>query len=244
MDNYEYCSQYALNLSKDRPFKVLDYGCGSGKIVAGLREQGVEAYGCDVFYGGSDLSTKVPSDLMGDVILKMEDGCIPFPSEFFDLVINNQVLEHVEDLNFVLFEIQRVVKKGGKALCLFPDRSVWREGHCGIPFLHWFPKGNKMKIFYAMFLRMLGLGNYKKKKSPYQWSKDFCGWLDKWTYYRPYKEIMQSFETKFTDIRHIEDDWLDKRLEDKKYWPRWFPKKVKQMITRKLGGMVFVCAKK
>jgi SAM-dependent methyltransferase len=244
MDNYEYCIQYALNLSKDNSFSILDYGCGTGKIVAELQKKGVNAFGCDVFYDAADYSKKLPDGFMDDVILKMEEGRIPFPSNSFDLVINNQVLEHVQDLNLVLSELQRVLKPGGRVLSLFPYKGVWREGHCGIPFLHWFPKGSKVKIFYALVLRLLGLGHYKKKKSYYQWSKDFCEWLDKWTYYRSYSEIRGSFSTYFTPFEHIEGDWLDRRLEKRLSWAKKLPVILKNIIVWKLGGLVIVCRKR
>src|ERR1019366_9228148 len=62
-----------------------------------------------------------------------------FADCYFDLVVNNQVLEHVDDLDGVLREIHRVVKPGGQVLSIFPSRDVFREGHIGIPFAHWFP---------------------------------------------------------------------------------------------------------
>ncbi len=47
-------------------------------------------------------------------------------------------MEHVDDLNFTLSELARVFKPSGKVLTLFPSAEVIREGHCGIPFAHWF----------------------------------------------------------------------------------------------------------
>jgi 2-polyprenyl-3-methyl-5-hydroxy-6-metoxy-1,4-benzoquinol methylase len=42
------------------------------------------------------------------------------------------VLEHVEDFDVVLRAMNRVLKPGGMVLSIFPDRSVWRQGHAGI----------------------------------------------------------------------------------------------------------------
>jgi len=44
---------------------------------------------------------------------------------------HQQVLEHATDLDVVVHEIARVLKPGGSCLSLFPDKGVWREGHCG-----------------------------------------------------------------------------------------------------------------
>jgi len=59
----------------------------------------------------------------------MDGDRTPFVTGSFDLVINNQVLEHVTDLDVVVHEIARVLKPGGSCLSLFPDKGVWREGH-------------------------------------------------------------------------------------------------------------------
>lgn len=246
MDNYDYCAQFALDIwerEERRNLSVLDYGCGAGQIVARLRELNIEAFGCDVFYEGGDASRSIPAGMLGDVIRHIDRGTIPYPSESFDIVINNQVMEHVEDLDSVLGEIDRVLKPGGRVLSLFPHRSVWREGHCGIPFLHWFPKGSHPRVYYAAFLRVLGLGYFKAGKWIYQWSTDFCDWLDRWTWYRSHNEIRSAFEKYFVQIEHIEDHWLERRLHDKAFFVLWLPRGARQSFVRKMAGLVFTCRK-
>ena len=95
------------------------------------------------------------------------------------------MFEHVPDMDRVLSEIRRVMKPEGALLNLFPSREVWREGRCGIPFLHRFPKHSRARISYAAALRSLGLGDITDGKSVMQWSRDFCRWLDDCTYCRP-----------------------------------------------------------
>lgn len=243
MNNYEFCSNYISRLARGKSTVVLDYGCGAGYIVSALLRSGINARGCDIFYAGGDRSKLVPSELFGTIIKPMENGSIPFPSESFDFVVNNQVLEHVEDIDSVLSEIHRVLKPGGQVLSLFPDKSVWREGHCGIPFLHWFPKGSGARVYYAAFLRALGAGHFKGDKSILQWSQDFCIWLDKWTWYRSYDAIRIEFDKRFVKLLHIEDIWLRDRLEKKSIIVGWLPRWARQWMVRKLGGLVFVCTK-
>lgn len=244
MNNYEYCTRFVLDAVHSPEAKVLDYGCGAGQIVTALRTERVDAFGCDVFYGGGDASKAVPSELLGTVIREVEHGRIPFSDATFDVVINNQVMEHVEDLGAVLDEIQRVVKPAGVVLSLFPDRSVWREGHCGIPFLHWFRKGTRLRIYYATFLRLLGFGHYTAGKSPLKWSKDFCEWLDKWTRYRSYVEIREAYEKYFVKFEHIEDRWLLARFAPRLPLVKLMPRGVQRFIVRKLAGLVFVVSKR
>jgi SAM-dependent methyltransferase len=240
MDNYQYCVGYALALASGRDFSVLDYGCGAGQIVAPLRAAGVNACGCDVFFGGGDYSSQVPAEFWNTAVFPMQDGKIPFPSETFDLVVSNQVLEHVNDLPAVLAEMHRVLKPGGAVLSLFPDRSVWREGHCGIPLLHWFPKHSRLRVYYALTLRALGLGANKGNKGLMQWSEDFCQWLDQWTYYRPYAVITEEFGAYFGPLHHLEAEWLAARLGPR---ARSIPAWMRQLIAKKWGHLVFVCRK-
>lgn len=122
-------------------------------------------------------------------------------------------------------------------LGLFPDKSVWREGHCGIPFLHWFPKGSTVRIYYSTIIRLCGFGHHKNDKTSLQWSRDFCNWLDRWTYYRDYSQISLELSVWFKPPVHIEPQWLDLRMK----LP--LPASVKKMIVNKLGGLVFWCEK-
>lgn len=239
MDNYEYCADFAMRCIETSPAeaKVLDFGCGSGQIVKQLRNAGVSAFGCEAFYGGG--VSPIPDDLSG-VIAGMHGDTIPFPDCMFDVVINNQVMEHVVDLDAALVEIHRVLKAGGIVLSLFPDRSVWREGHCGVPFLHWFPKRSALRIYYALAWRSMGFGYFTEGKSRVQWSKDFCDWIDRWTVYRSYTEISAAYGKYFSPMQHIEDDWLSCRLRSS---PRPIPKWLKRLFVNKMAGLVFTCVK-
>lgn len=49
-----------------------------------------------------------------DVICDLEHGILPFTDDTFDVVYTNHALEHVRNLDNVLAEISRVMKKGAK----------------------------------------------------------------------------------------------------------------------------------
>jgi SAM-dependent methyltransferase len=240
MNNYEYCADFIASRVSATSAKVLDFGCGAGKIVALCRQRGIDAYGCDVFYEGGDYSHDVPPDLFGTVIRRMDGNRIPFESETFDWVVSNQVLEHVPDLEAAVAEMFRVVKPGGFVLSMFPDRGVWLEGHCGIPFLHWFPRGSRVRVTYAALLRKLGFGLHTEGRAPREWSENFCNWLDTWTYYRPYQAIRKTFDTHFAEIEHFEADWLAKRTGRFNLLARYSPAWLRRVAVRKLIGLVFV----
>jgi SAM-dependent methyltransferase len=246
MNNYEFCTQWILDKTTGNIVRVLDYGCGAGEIVQELRKRGVDAFGCDVFYDAGDRSKLVDPALFGSAIRKMEADkgyAIPFDDASFDFVVNNQVMEHVEDLDGVLVEIRRVLKPGGTVLSLFPHKGVWREGHCGVPFLHWFPKNTRARVYYAAACRIFGLGYHKENKSIMYWGQDKCEWLDKWTHYRTLDEIHSTFGKYFVELQHIEDYWLQQRLGGRKIVVSWLPAFTQKLVVSKLCGTVFTARK-
>ena len=240
MSNYEFCTQWVIDSASSNQVRVLDYGCGNGEIVRLLRAKNIASSGCDVFYDGCDYSELQKDPLFGTAILQMDDGKIPFEDNYFDFIVSNQVIEHVEDIDKTLSEFQRVLKSGGQLLTIFPDKSSWAEGHCDIPFLHWFPKGSSPRVYYALLLRSIGMGSFKGDKSPMQWSQDICIWLDKWTYYRSPAEIDRKYTGYFSEIQSIELLWLHQRLGSRKWLVSWLPAVIQQSITTKIAGRAIV----
>jgi SAM-dependent methyltransferase len=238
MNNYQYCADWAASQPGAGHARVLDYGCGAGQIVEALLDRGIDAHGCDVFYDGGDYSSQVPSALMGTRVRRMENGRIPFDDGFFDMVVNNMVMEHVPHMPGVLAEIARVLKPGGTVLSVFPDRGVWREGHSGIPLLHRFPKGSRLRVAYACALRLAGAGHFKQDLTPLRWSRRMCQWLDDWTHYRTAAEIEADYGRAIGAPRYIEEDWLAKRAGHG-HPVLGLPLALQRLIVRKLATRVF-----
>jgi len=239
MNTYEFVANLVMRRVAGRPWRVLDYGCGAGEIVKFLRDRRMDAWGCDVFYEGGDSSRDVPAELRR-FIRRMESSVIPYEDSGFDIVLSNQVFEHVPDMEAALREITRVLKPGGIAINVFPDRGVWREGHCGIPFLHRFPKQTTLRVYYAAFLRATGMGHHKKNLTAIQWSKDFCEWLDKWTYYRSRSEIHELFRRLIGTTTHAEEEWLRARFDGRF---DVLPTALQRFIVRKMAGMTLLSVK-
>ena len=90
--------KYINKLLDDNPnWKVLDIGCGYG---AHKKASVV----CDV----QDLS-KFYKD---KIFIKIESEILPFKVKEFDFVIASHVLEHVEDVDIFIKELERVSSKG------------------------------------------------------------------------------------------------------------------------------------
>lgn len=208
MLNYEYAINSTRRLTKGTNPCLLDYGCGAGQIVEKAVAAGFDAFGVEKFYeGGSCREDAKRTGILGTRILELNNGNIPFPAEKFNVVISNQVFEHIGDFLLPLSEINRVLKPSGIFLNIFSSAEVWREGPIGIPFSHWFPKGLKARLFYVLPLRMLGMGYHKDVRSAIEWTLSHLEWIDKWTYYKPLSQIEESsrkyFKIVFYDAGYI-----------------------------------------
>jgi SAM-dependent methyltransferase len=236
---------FARQFAREQPgAAVLDYGCGTGALVDAGLAAGLRISGADVFYSGAAARPR------GGAIHEIRDGRIPFPDASFDLVVNNQVMEHVEDLDAVLREIHRVLAPGGTLLSIFPSRDVFREGHIGIPFSHWFRRDSRIRFYYTWALRRIGFG-YWKEQAPNarQWAIDKLRWIDTYTVYRTRREIFTAFNRHFRNEPR-ELDYIRYRLLDRpgRAWAAAFVKlpvarAAARAIFRKLAFFVIVSRK-
>lgn len=84
-------------LEKNKNWKILDIGCGyrAHKNATVIADQ-------------KDLSEFYPNR----EFVKINDKKLPFKDDEFDFVVASHVIEHVDDLNFFLNEIERISSKG------------------------------------------------------------------------------------------------------------------------------------
>ena len=184
--NHEFLLDFIKNNMKDPNARFLDFGCGSAEVVLAGRKEGLEIYGTDEFYEGGNTRPKVERlGLLGTIVTEITNNRTVYPDNHFDIVVNNQVLEHAQNLEAVLRELNRVLKPGGKLLSLFPSKEVWWEGHRCIPLLHRFPKNSVFRVYFAYLWRLFGKGAHKEGKTRIEWARYSCDWIDKYTFYRP-----------------------------------------------------------
>jgi SAM-dependent methyltransferase len=201
---------FARRFAREHPgARILDFGCGEGALVDAGIARGIDICGADVFYTGAKARPR------GGAIYEIRDGRLPFADASFGLVVNNQVMEHVEDLDAELREIHRILSRGGVLLSIFPSRDVFREGHIGIPFSHWFQKESRVRFYYTWALRGLGLGTWKDQApTARQWAVDKLGWIDRYTWYRSREEIFATYGRYFhNETREL--DYIRYRLLDR-----------------------------
>lgn len=210
--NHEYLLKAAAELAPMG--RILDYGCGDGTVVEAGLANGFDFWGAETFFAGGHGTREAVAakGLLGSRVRVIEpSGRIPYDDASFDLVVNNQVFEHVADLRAVLMELRRVLKSDGVLLSLFPSREVWREGHCGVPFAHRFASDSRLGGAYVLAMRCLGLGYHHGSKTRRQWASEFRQWLAEYTVYRSEVEIHRLFAECF-EIEHAEIDHVTFRL--------------------------------
>lgn len=102
---------------------MLDAGCGTGGTMARLADLGTVG-GCD-----SALSALTYCRQRGFTMLAQADVCsLPVRGASCDVVLNCDVLEHVEDDRTALAELLRVLRPGGLAVLTVPAHQfLWSE---------------------------------------------------------------------------------------------------------------------
>ena len=105
VDSYPVCVALADPLMREAGVKVLDVGCGVGRLAEMLPSH--------VNYHGLDSSAEMVDRVhqRGCGATKGSVYSIPFPDEFFDVVICNSVLIHCGDVPRAVKELWRVTKK-------------------------------------------------------------------------------------------------------------------------------------
>lgn len=95
---------------------VLDYGCGAGQSLLDLRAIGADPYGIEADGNVARIAAHHH--------LKIHIGSIydnPFPQVRFDLIILNQVLEHIPEPRKVLDVLAERLNKGGQLVVAVPN---------------------------------------------------------------------------------------------------------------------------
>jgi ubiquinone/menaquinone biosynthesis C-methylase UbiE len=86
---------------------------------------------------------------------------LPYEDSTFDYIVTYDVLEHVRSIEKALGECYRVLKAGGKLLCVFPQFFQPLESHLGLvtgmPALQWIFPGNVLTEAYYEIMQERGI---------------------------------------------------------------------------------------
>ncbi|MFC0863941.1 ThiF family adenylyltransferase [Sphaerimonospora cavernae] len=110
---------------------ALDYGCGSGEQVVMLADRGASVVAFDQSQRMLDLlRARLPEGLADRVFISVGDSLPDYEAEF-DLVLCNNVLDHVADLDSALIRFRRAVREDGRVVVSIPhpvkDGASWNR---------------------------------------------------------------------------------------------------------------------
>ncbi len=126
--------------------KILDVGCGIGMYVKKFSEYSDQVYGVDV----DKIKIKETKKNLPKVKFEVAPAeKLPYPDNYFDIILLHEVIEHVDDDKRAIQEAYRVLVSGGQMIIFVPNRWWFFETHgffLGkkyrfrlLPFVNWLP---------------------------------------------------------------------------------------------------------
>lgn len=102
---------------------MLDVGCGSGTSLLEAKALGATAYGVE-----ADPNVKAIATALGLTIHFGGLQDYPFPEHSFDLIVMNQVIEHLPEPDLALKILYERLTSNGRMVLVFPNTSsLWRR---------------------------------------------------------------------------------------------------------------------
>jgi len=149
--------------------KMLDVGCGSGLSLLEAKAMGVDAWGIE-----ADPNAQRFADQLG---LRIHQGGLqdaPFAGTSFDLVVLNQVIEHIPEPDKALQIIQQRLATDGRVVLVFPNvNSLWCK-LSGLRWINWHIPYHLHHFTLKTFTRMAERCGYRIVRSrtitPNLWS--------------------------------------------------------------------------
>ena len=96
---------------------ILDMGCNKGDLVKALRNFSNEVYGCDI-----NKEAIKNSDIDGLKIVSTEK--LDYDDNFFGKIISSHVIEHINDLENTIREMERILKPNGTCVLIYPFEII------------------------------------------------------------------------------------------------------------------------
>jgi SAM-dependent methyltransferase len=189
--------------------KLLDLGCGEGNLVGAALSHGLDAYGCDLYdvkYSWDWDAPGVRSELRAANRVRaiLRPYRLPFDDSSMDVVISDQVFEHVLDYPQTIAELHRVMRPGAVFLHSFPSRYRWHEGHIFVPLSSMFrPR------WWLWLWASLGIRNeYQGGMSVAEVVHSNAHFLEYGTHYLPPGRIKREFGRYFSCVEFVERVFL------------------------------------
>lgn len=182
---------------------VLDLGCGNGDLVAEYRRRGYRAFGCDFAYKPGPQVDELARQ--GHIrLIEQAPYRLPFDDGEFDLVVSNEVFEHVQDYDSTLAEHRRVLKRGGVGLHSIPSRYSPIEGHVYVPLATVIQSRWWLRLWAQLGIRtptQRGLAAAHVARRNHEYLRNSTNYLTK-------GQLRAAFGRHFPDVRFVEHLFL------------------------------------
>lgn len=112
-----------LKMGGFQPLTALDLGCGLG-----FGSKNLKGVFPEVRVVGVDITDSVKEDFQinsASEFIHIDGATLPFRNDFFDVVLVNDVIEHVADTDSLIKEISRVLAPNGTLLLSTPNMAAW-----------------------------------------------------------------------------------------------------------------------
>src|SRR5713101_6800248 len=125
--------QRTVALVEPKDGLALDIATGTGELAFEMMRQGARAVvGADFCFGMLEVAAKKGADAGLDSAVSFVGGdamALPFADATFDCIVNGFMLRNVADLRATFVELYRVLKPGGRLVCLdlTPPRGPLRR---------------------------------------------------------------------------------------------------------------------
>lgn len=103
---------------------IFENGVGLGAYLARLAETARQAVGLDI-----ELDRVQQTHQHVEQVICGVGEYLPFHNDHFDLILSNEVLEHVANDQFAIQEMVRTLKPGGRLVIFCPNRGYPFETH-------------------------------------------------------------------------------------------------------------------
>jgi SAM-dependent methyltransferase len=121
--------------------RVLDIGSGMGGFLVAAARNGIAAIGIEPNATYCTI-TRLRGERYGlaPTVIRSVGERLPFPDATFDVVLAQDILEHVQDPTATLREMRRVLRPDGCALVTVINRLAWRDPHYHLRGINWLPR--------------------------------------------------------------------------------------------------------
>jgi SAM-dependent methyltransferase len=188
--------QLAARRARPESLRIIDVGCGRGDTVAWLCTQGWDAYGVDVSadYVGRGRAYLARTGSDPERLQLLDRSFVyPFDDNSFDLVLSDQVIEHIDDLGSFVSEVARISASGASGLHIYPAKWHPVETHLRIPCAHWLRKGPLRRAAIAAALRAGLAAPYFPEHSVQDRAEIYNRFSEDETFYRSLRSTVSVF---------------------------------------------------